>query len=95
MLVDIDTLEKASAEIFKYLREVEVEAVEFEDDYYWHIVEGQRYDPFQKPDDMTMGQLSFDWDDIKKIANKENEPIGYALVWLAALYTHFGENCGA
>lgn len=91
MQIDIKTLEKATLDIFNHLRDLEITSFELENDYYWHIVSEERYNPYDKPKDFTLGQLSDDWDEIEKIATGKQEPIGFALVWLAALYLYVGE----
>jgi hypothetical protein len=63
-----------------------------DDDYYWFVPRESRYDPQQQPTELTIGQLSDDAREIRAIADGSKEPIGYALVWLAALLTHFGED---
>jgi hypothetical protein len=38
-----------------------------------------------------LGQLSDDWGELKRITDGDAEPIGYALVWLAAIRRRVGE----
>jgi hypothetical protein len=61
-------------------------------DYYWHIPTSQMYDPYKKPTELNLGQLSFDWNQLIKIYQSQKEPIGYNLVWLAAILRAVGEN---
>ncbi len=92
MNIDIETLERAFHNILIYLREVEGTSIEVDKDFYWNIPHQQRYDPYQIPTDLTLGQLSSDWEHIQEIASGKEEPVAYSLVWLASLLKYFGEN---
>jgi hypothetical protein len=92
MNIDIKTLEEASKIIFAHLKEAQVNSVELDQDFYWDVSPEQRYNPYQNPDNLSLGQLSSDWEHIQKIVLETEEPIGYSLVWLASLLKFLGEN---
>ncbi len=92
MNIDVETLEKAFQIILAYLEKVEVTSIEVDKDFYWDISPEQRYAPYQDPKDLSLGQLSSDWEHIQKIASGNEEPIAYSLVWLASLMKYLGEN---
>ena len=91
MPIDINTLEKATAAVFRHLRDAGVNSVDLEKDFYWSIEKEQRYEPYKEPTKMNLGQLTDDWQEIEKIACGDAEAIGYAFVWIAALYRYIGE----
>jgi hypothetical protein len=91
MSIDIATLEKATLAIFQHLKESGVHSIEFEHDFYWDIDKQQRYNPYQQPTQMSLGQLIDDWNEIEKIALGDKEAIGFAFVWMASLYRYVGE----
>ena len=91
MLIDINTLEKAACAIFQHLREQEIHVVDVEEDFYWDIDLSQKYSPYEEPTDMSLGQLTDNWESIQQIASGESDAMGYALVWLAALCRYIGE----
>ena len=91
MKIDITILENAAKDIFESIKEKGIERIEIEEDFYWNIDSNERYDPYNDPKELDLGQLSNDWLEISKISSKEKEPIPYALVWLAALYKIIGE----
>jgi len=92
MEIDIDTLEQACQAIFVYLKEAKIDSIQVEQDFYWHISQEDRYNPYQEPKNLTLGQLSSDWEEIKKIAVGESEPLGYSFVLLSSLLKYLGEN---
>ena len=91
MSIDIDRLEKATSAIFRHLRDLGINSVDLEKDFYWDIEKEQRYEPYQEPTEMNLGQLADNWQEIEKIASGDAQAIGYALVWVAALYRYIGE----
>ena len=91
MRVDLDTIEVAFAKIVARMREAGADAVDLSDDFYWFIPREERYNPHAAPRNMTMGQLTDDWNEVRKIANGDAPPIAYSLCWLAAILTAAGE----
>ncbi len=94
MVVDLKTLEIAFGVILKYMNERQIHEVEINDDFYWFIPEEERYDSYQRPTTMTIGQLTEDWENVRKIASGESRPVGLALRWLAAILIPVGERSG-
>jgi len=62
------------------------------DDFYWDIPRPDRYNPYEEPHDLNLGQLSDDWANLQRIANGESVPIGYGLVWLSSILRAVGES---
>jgi hypothetical protein len=69
-----------------------IETINLEVDYYWNIPQPQVYEPYQKPLELDLGRLSDDWNELRKILKTQREPLGYHLVWLAAILRAIGEN---
>lgn len=92
MRVNISDLRRVSEKLFSHLEQNGHSSVEISADYYWIIPEERRYDPYNEPTDFSLGQLTDDWSRLQKIAEEENEPIGYALVWLASILQAIGED---
>lgn len=90
MILRLSELKIASDKILDHIQKQHGDLIEIEGDYYWDVDDESRLDPYKEPDQMELGQLSDDWSTIKQIVNGEKEPIGYALVWLAALYKTIG-----
>lgn len=60
-------------------------------DYYWSIPREQRGNYSGEPTEHTLGQLSDDLAELRRINAGEAEPVGYAFVWLAAVLRELGE----
>jgi len=91
MQIDIRTIQMALASIFNHLQERGIESIEISEDFYWNISIIQRYDPYTIPTQFDLGQLTNDYEEIIKIVNGNNEPLGFALVWLSSLIRIIGE----
>lgn len=61
-------------------------------DFYWEIAKDDLYNPYAEPEQLSLGQLADDWDELLKIANSDMPPVGYALIWLSAILRAVGES---
>ena len=91
MNVKVSELRAIADQLFTYLEETGRSEFEISEDYYWSIEKEEVYDPYKEPKDLTMGQLSDDWNELSDILKGESPPIGYALVWLSAILRIVGE----
>jgi hypothetical protein len=77
--------------LFAHLLESGHEFVPLPHDYYWSIPKEALYNPYSQPSELTLGQLSDDLEELKRIDNGKAEPLSFALVWLAAVIRAIGE----
>lgn len=91
MEVILDDLQEIFEVLLQNIREKGVESVFLDIDYYWNVPQDQIYDPYNKPDELDLGQLSDDWQELKRVIQAKKEPLGYHLVWLAAILRAIGE----
>jgi hypothetical protein len=90
LIVSLDEIEKAVKVVIQHLRTQKLTHAEIPEDYYWEVSEDERYNPAENPTDLSLGQLSEDWDRVQQIVKGESPPVGYALVWLASLLRKIG-----
>ena len=91
MKVSISDLQELSQRLLLHIEQSGHEFVEIPVDYYWDVSEDSRYNPLKEPKNLNLGQIEDDWSELQKIIQGKNEPIGYALVWLAAILRAIGE----
>lgn len=60
-------------------------------DFYWSIPKDRLYDNYEQPTDLTIGQLSDDLAELRKIASGESPPFAYGCVWLASVLRVIGD----
>jgi hypothetical protein len=92
MEIILDDLQEIFTLLVQNIKEKGIKTINLEVDYYWNIPQPQIYDPYQKPLELDLGQLSDDWNELRKILTTQKEPLGYHLVWLAAILRAVGEN---
>jgi len=89
--INIDEIEKAMLQLFKELRIQKGNIIELEPvDYYWAIDSKELYNPYDNPSDLSLGQITDDLLEMKKIADKKSEPISYDFVKLSSILTMIG-----
>ena len=54
-------------------------------DYYWDIFEEELYNPYQEPTELSLGQLSFDWEGLLRLKKKDASPVSHDLKLLGAI----------
>ncbi|MFO0961200.1 MAG: hypothetical protein U0800_27785 [Isosphaeraceae bacterium] len=91
MQISTEELIKATEALLVHLRAGGREALEIPHDFYWFVPTDQRYDAYKEPAGLTVGQLSDDWAELRKLAIGEAEPVNYAFVWLASILRALGE----
>jgi hypothetical protein len=91
MRVTLPELRAITQRLFDHLEAQGTKVVELPADYYWDISKAGRYDPYQRPSELNLGQLTDDWRELTMILEGDKEPIAYALVWLAAILRAVGE----
>ncbi len=91
MRITTEELRVATLALLQHLDEIGQNEFEIDEDYYWVVPQDQVYVPYQTPKDLTLGQLSHDVEEIQALAHGRREPLGYVMVWLAAVMRRVGE----
>jgi len=91
MDVNIAELRAVADKLFVHLLESGHGVVSLPHDYYWSIPKETRHDPYSQPSELTLGQISEDLTELKRINTGQAEPLSYALVWLASVVRAIGE----
>ncbi len=93
MHFELGDLRRISEKLFAHFERLGLDSFDVPSaDYYWHIPKKQVYNPYEEPSDFTLGQLTDDWDELKRVLESEIEPFGYDLVRLSAILRAIGEN---
>lgn len=92
MKIDIPTLRKAVDMILRDIEKEGTREIDLSKDYYWSIPANERYDPYNSPKDLTLGQLSEDWKETLRIVNDSQPPAVYQLEWISALLRYVAEH---
>jgi hypothetical protein len=90
MTVNIEELRKIVATLLDVVGSNGA-TVEFADDYYWDVPKDYRYKVYASPAELTVGQLSDDWNELRRIGRGEVDALPYALVWASSILRRIGE----
>jgi hypothetical protein len=85
MQVDIDEIEKITLRLLSKLRIEKGTFIEIKNDFYWDISTEEIYNPYEKPVNITLGQLSDDLSELHKII-KDDDMIAYDLKRVAVIF---------
>ena len=91
MRISATDIRKVVEILLEHLEKIEQGVCETNRDFYWDVPSSERYDQYGKPSDLTVGQLSDDWAELKGILSGDKEPIGYGLVWLGNILRAWGD----
>jgi hypothetical protein len=91
MKITTEDLRKTFEALVDHLDETGQASVELPWDFYWDLSAEELYDPYSDPKDLSLGQLSDDWNRLLQISNGEMPAVGYALVWLSSILRAVGQ----
>jgi hypothetical protein len=84
--VTVEELEKITAILLERLRKAADKEVKLSTDYFWNVPTKELYDPYKKPKELDLGQLSDDMHELRRLL-KDDEAISYDLERLANILT--------
>ncbi|WP_454198064.1 hypothetical protein [Nocardia sp. Marseille-Q1738] len=90
--VSLDELRRAFDVLLRHVEEATAgEAIAVDEDYFWSIPPDELYDVYNKPANLTIGQLSESWQHLKDLLADQDGALGYHLVWLADVLRAIGQ----
>jgi hypothetical protein len=87
--VTLDELRRTFELVLAHVAEVHGEEIVLRNDYFWSIPAAERYDPYAKPTELTVGQLSESWEWLARL--DDDSVLSYALVWLGEILIAIGQ----
>jgi len=66
------------------------DVVAVDKDYFWSIPPDELYDVYNRPTDLTIGQISECWENLQPLLADDDRALGYDLVWLAEVLRAIG-----
>lgn len=91
MEVSTRDLREILDKVLDHVEEGGITHLNVERDFYWSIPAESRYDSYATPEDLTVGQLSEDWQNLQAILDGRRDALRYALVWLGRILEAVGE----
>jgi hypothetical protein len=91
MDVSVAEVRQVANRLFDHLEQSGYRVMAIPHDFYWQIPRDKRYDPYSQPADLTLGQISFDIAELRRVLSGDAEPVAYHFVWLASILQALGE----
>jgi len=85
MKINIEELEKLTLLLLSRLRESSGVIIELNNDFYWDIPTDELYNPYEEPKNITLGQLSDDFNEVIRLS-KSNDVIPYGVKRLSSIF---------
>lgn len=91
MKINIHELETVLHTLLTELKEQNGAEIEIEgEDFYWAIPQEDLYNPYEKPQELMLGQLSDDLEHLHKLATHELPVVGNDFVKLSSIFQVIG-----
>ena len=65
MEIEAKELEQLLSILLKHQQELGKIKFTIDDDYYWDVAKSDKYNPYVKPTELTLGQLTDDWRELQ------------------------------
>lgn len=89
--ISVADLRRAAEVLLDHLQEVEGDVVEIPDRMFWAVPAEARYDVYEQPTELTIGQLSESLSRLASIVESDEDVLSFGLVWLADIARAIGE----
>jgi hypothetical protein len=89
--ISTSELRKAANLLINHLEDMGIYNVKINEDFYWEVPKESRYDQYNQPVQLSIGQLSDDLNEINRLVSGNSPIVSYALVWLANVLRRVGE----
>jgi hypothetical protein len=91
MKLSIDDLKQYWDLLYSHLQELDVQVIELEYDYYWDVQFPSRYQIYEQPINLPLGQLTHDVEVLNQMFQGESNLVLYNFVHLSAILRMIGE----
>ena len=83
MKVNVEQLESVWIALISNIKSKGIKDVNIDESYYWSINDGDLYNVYRKPEELTIGDLTDEWTWLLRMANEPDDANIYAFRWLS------------
>lgn len=84
--ISVDQIRQTLLALLDHLKSTYGNTIELESDYFWSIPDNAKYDVYNKPTELTIGQVSEVCEHLDKLAQPGQDAATYQLRWFAQLF---------
>lgn len=88
--IPVDGLRKALDMLLRHVGTQAGELLEVEHDYFWSVAPNELTNVYERPNELTVGQVSEAWQNLAEMLEDDSKVVGYGLVWLADVLRTMG-----
>ncbi|RCR65961.1 hypothetical protein [Larkinella punicea] len=85
MKINIDNLQKITSILLHELQKSKGNEIELKSDFYWDISSDELYNPYGKPENLSLGQLTDDLEELSRL-NISDDAIVYDLKLISNIF---------
>jgi len=85
MKIRIDDLSKVINVLLSNLSDSLGNEIDISNDFYWDISEEQLYNPYEKPNDLSLGQISDDLNEVNRLCVNDRDVVPYDIKRVAEI----------
>lgn len=78
--------------VFDKYEQLNIDFIETDKDYYWDIPFDELYNPYKQPENLTLGQLSFEIEELQKLLQGNSTIVAYDLKLIANILKAISED---
>jgi hypothetical protein len=78
--------------VLDYPTELDGSALSIGHDYFWSIPADELYDIYNRPANITVGQISESWQHIEDLLDGKTDVVSYHLIWLSDVLRAIGQD---
>jgi hypothetical protein len=83
--ISVDQIQSTLTTLLNHIRDHYGDTIEFTSDYFWSIPDAAKFDVYNKPEELTIGQVSEVCDHLAKLGTSPENLTTYHLHWFAQL----------
>jgi hypothetical protein len=93
-VVDISALKQAVNLLLDHVIGQGVESLPLEEQFYWKVLDDEKYLMGKRPDNMGVGDLFADLDFVEQVLSAKDQPVALLLTEIAPILAYVGEVAG-
>ncbi|MFF2996991.1 hypothetical protein ACFVTC_20910 [Streptomyces sp. NPDC057950] len=90
--IPIDQLRRALDVALRHIEASAGPTVTLKEDLFRSVPVDELYDVGREPQDLTIGQLSVSWQHLEDLLARQDQAVGYHLLWLANVIRAIGQD---
>ena len=84
--ISVDQIRQTLLAVLDHVKTTYGDTIELDSDYFWSIPDNAKYDVYNKPTELTIGQVSEVYEHLVKLAQPGQDVATFQLRWFAQMF---------